>query len=290
MWRTSPRSTAGGARLAGAALAVITMVTGAIAVSAAPASAVAAPFTVNNQSASNSTSPKTIVASCPSGTRLYGVSPYLVNGLGDVTLDDVRPDAGLTSATVAAYENGSTGQAWAVGVDAICGSPTANLQRVAVTSASNSSSPKTVSATCPSGTRLYGLGAELTGAVGNVFFDDMRPSTGLTSVTIAAYENGSYGSTWNVTAYAICANPAATMTMVSSTGPTDSQSPKDERVTCPSGTHLHGVGGELTGAVGNVTMEDLQVTAALVGNDVKAYENGAYGSSWRITAYGICSS
>lgn len=290
MWRSSPRSTTGGTRLAGAALAVITMAAGAIAVSAAPASAVAAPFTVNNQSASNSSSPKTIVASCPSGSRLYGVSPYVVDGLGDVTLDDVRPNAGLTSATVTAYENGSTSQSWAVGVDAICGSPTANLQRVAATSASNSSSPKVISATCPSGTRLYGLGAELNGAVGNVFFDDMRPNTGLTSVTIAAYENGSYGSNWTVTAYAICASPAATMTRVSSTGPTDSQSPKDERVSCPSGTHIHGVGGELTGAIGNVTMEDLQVTAALTSNSVKAYENGVYSSSWRITAYGICSS
>lgn len=257
---------------------------------AAPAQAVAAPFTVQTQSATSSASPKTVTATCPTGSRLYGVSGFIVDGLGNVTLDDYTPNAGLTAATVTAYEVAAFAGNWSVGVFAICGSPTANLQRVALTSANNSTSPKSVTATCPAGTRLYGLGAELNGALGAVILDDLTPNAGLTAATLTAYERGAFAGNWSITGYAVCAAGAATMTRVANTVSSGSVSPSDASVSCPAGTKIHGVGGELNGALGNVLIEDMQVTAALVSSTSKAYETIATGANWSITAYNICSS
>jgi DNA-binding XRE family transcriptional regulator len=279
----------GGRRRAAVALAFGMAMAGALV--ATPAQAVPGLVDVTVGSANDSTSPKTVTVNCPAGTRLYGIPAELQGAFGNVTLDDVTPNAALTSATVTAYENGAYASSWRLLGRAICGSPTAGLQRVFVNSASNSTSPKTVTAACPAGTRLYGLGGQLTGAVGNVFFDDMTPSSGLTSATMTAYENGAYASNWQLTSYAICANPAATMVRITTSTVSDSNSPKSVTSTCPNGTDVHGIGGELNGAVGNVVIDGIDTLGGtLLFGDVSAYENGAYGSNWSATAYAICAS
>jgi hypothetical protein len=85
------------------------------------------------------------------------------------------------------------------------------LERVEAESASNSNSPKQVTASCPAGKVLVGTGFDIFGAKSgdspnaqtNVVMDFVIP--GSTSVTVAAYEESLTGADWSVTATAICA-------------------------------------------------------------------------------------
>jgi hypothetical protein len=83
----------------------------------------------------------------------------------------------------------------------------AGQQRIAATSPTDSASPKSVTATCPSGQRVIGTGHELANGRGQVLLDDVIPSADLTSVRVEAFEDQD-GTTnpWSVTAYAICAD------------------------------------------------------------------------------------
>jgi hypothetical protein len=69
----------------------------------------------------------------------------------------------------------------------------------------NSSSSKTVTATCPIGKRIVGAGYEVVGAVGQVVVGAIRyPST--SSVAIDAYEGpAGYNLFWKIIAHARCA-------------------------------------------------------------------------------------
>ena len=263
---------------------------------AAPAQAdsgtqVAAPVRVAATTATNSLATKSIVVSCAAGRRVYGAGGEITGGGGNVTLDDITPNVALTNVLVTAAENGAYAGNWSVTGYAICGVNTLNLQRIQFTSATNSLSPKSVFAGCPSGLRLYGLGAELNGAGGNVFFDDLTPNAGLTGATATGYENGAFAGNWNITGYAICGNPPATLVRraaVSTVG-----SPAANTATtpaCPAGTRVHGVGAELNGAFGSVVIDDLRPNAGLLTSTATGAENVAYAGNWSITSYAICSS
>ena len=94
---------------------------------------------------------------------------------------------------------------WLAAAYAICADPLPGLQRVAATSASTSAA-KSVTATCPTGKRLVGLGGDRVGGAGQVVITTMRPEPGLTKATVLAREaQGGYEANWTVSAYAICA-------------------------------------------------------------------------------------
>ncbi|HET7271871.1 MAG TPA: hypothetical protein VFI90_12375 [Rubrobacter sp.] len=91
------------------------------------------------------------------------------------------------------------------------------LQRIEVESPTNNSSPKQVSASCPTGKVLVGTGFDVFGGKSgssneftHVIMDFVIP--GSTSVTVAAYEDGALPSdaTWRVKAIAICATAGTT--------------------------------------------------------------------------------
>lgn len=254
-----------------------------------PAVQVANPVRVAVTSASNSIS-KSVTVNCPVGQRVYGAGGEINGGSGNVTLDDITPNLTLTSVFVTAAENGAFAGNWTVTGYAICGPNTLNLQRIQFTSATNSLSSKSVFAGCPTGLRLYGLGAELNGASGAVFFDDLTPNAGLTGVTVTAFENGAFAGNWSVTGFAICGNPATTMTRVVASSATNSLSLKSIFAGCPAGTRVHGVGAEIDGAIGNVVIDDLTPHPSLLGATASGFENGAFAGNWRVTAYAICAS
>lgn len=74
---------------------------------------------------------------------------------------------------------------------------------VTVNTASDSSSPKQLTATCPAGKVVIGGGAEIDGAVGPALASS-RP-IGTTQWFAFAYEVNATGGAWSVTSYAICA-------------------------------------------------------------------------------------
>ena len=116
-------------------------------------------------SATNSVN-KSATVSCPAGKKVLSASADVTPGDGDVLIDDVRPNADLQSVTVNALEDetGTTAD-WAVTAIAICAYPPPGLERVSATSPLNSQN-KSVTATCPSGKRVLGTGADLNTFVG----------------------------------------------------------------------------------------------------------------------------
>jgi hypothetical protein len=72
------------------------------------------------------------------------------------------------------------------------------------TSASDSTTTKGVTVTCNAGEKVLGGGALITNAGAAVSLEASYPDS-TTSWTATASEHDPYGSSWSVTAYAICA-------------------------------------------------------------------------------------
>ncbi|MBF9131669.1 hypothetical protein I0C86_22265 [Plantactinospora sp. S1510] len=251
---------------------------------------VAAPVRITATSASNSLASKSIVATCPAGQRVYGAGGEINGGGGNVTMDDITPSLALNNVLVTAIENGAFAGNWTVTAYAICGVNTLNLQRIQFTSVTNSVTPKSVFAGCPSGLRLYGLGAELNGSGGNVFLDDLTPNAGLTGATVTGYENGAFANNWNITGYAICGNPSANMVRrVLTSAAASPVAASATTAACPAGTRVHGVGAELNGALGAVVIDDLRPNVGLLTATATGAENGPFAGNWTVTSYAICS-
>jgi hypothetical protein len=258
--------------------------------------AVAALQRVDAESASNSSSPKSVTKTCPAGKQVTGAAGNIAGGkgIGQVVLRQVRPNAALTSVTVQAAED-QNGYAddWSLKAVAICATPPAGLERVSATSASDSLD-KSVTATCPAGKRLLGTGGELAGGGGQVALNDLIPPSGLGSVTVRALEDGD-GTTanWSVTAHAICSNPVAGRERVVATTGTDSTGDKGVGAPCPPGKQLTGVGGEIGGGGGEVVLNGLfanpNFVSELAGAGVEAREDeDGTASNWFARAFAIC--
>lgn len=243
---------------------------------------------VSNTSPTNSVG-KSVTVNCPGGTRVYGSGASINGGGGAVVLDDITPNLALTNVLVTAFEAAPFPNNWSITAYAICGAETLNLQRIHFTSATNSQN-KSVVASCPAGLRLYGTGAEIAGAFGQVLIEDVIPNPGLTSVTVNAVENGPFAGNWSVTGYAICANPSRFMARVAATSATNSVATKSATAACPFGTRVHGVGGQIDNGFGNVHLTDLQPGPFLGAATTTAQERGLFFGSWRVTSYVICAS
>jgi hypothetical protein len=72
------------------------------------------------------------------------------------------------------------------------------------TSASNSTTPKTVTASCNAGEGVLGGGGLVTNPGGSVSIVGNYPSSA-TAWTVDAIETDNYNANWSITAYAICA-------------------------------------------------------------------------------------
>ncbi|MEW2376117.1 hypothetical protein AB0883_08440 [Micromonospora sp. NPDC047812] len=170
------------------------------------------------------------------------------------------------------------------------------LVRIAVTSASNSTDFRSVTATCPVGKVLTGTGYELNGATGEAVVDDLRPNGGPaaapTAVTVGAYEAEAFAGNWSLTAYAVCANPVAGLVRVAASSASDSTDFRSVAAACPVGKVLTGTGYELNGVMGEGVVDDFRPnggpatapTSVFVG----AYEADAFAGNWSATAYAIC--
>jgi hypothetical protein len=244
---------------------------------------------VTQTSVSNSTN-KSATVSCPAGKQVTGAGGSINAAGGQVALRVARPSDALKSVTASGAEdqNGFAGN-WQVAAYAVCATPPAGLERVSVTSPTNSSN-KSATATCPGGKRLLGTGAELTGGGGEVALNDVIPGSALGNVSVQALEDGN-GTTavWSVTAIAICANPVAGRERIVAPGPSNSLSPKIAAASCPAGKQLTGVGGEVGGGGGDVIPAFLAPNASLDQAVIQAAEDedGTL-ASWSLRPIAIC--
>jgi len=276
----------------GIAAGVLLAGVGAAITGAAPAQAAVVNATT---AAAAGTVSAVAVAVCPAGEFLTGAAGGVNGGGGDVTLTDVIPDLAAQSVTVWGHSNpGAVPGAYDVVATAICapGAVPANYQLVVSPSANNGDPIKNQAVTCPAGTSLLGMGAELVGADGQAFYQRIEPNPALNAGAVTAGASGGFAGPWQLIGYGICATPPAGLvgTLVSATGPTNSASPKAQlTAACPAGALTTGVGGTVDfSATGNVLLSRIAVNAAQDTAAAGAVEDGPYLPTWNLTAHDIC--
>jgi hypothetical protein len=166
--------------------------------------------TPNDLLGTDSTDMKTSVARCPSGTSVYGVGGgvhWYPTTRGLVIDENWTPNATLTAASVTAQEDElGTTDGWRVWAQAVCADRLAGMERVGATSVGGSASSKEVTATCPAGKRVVGMGGDIRRAHGEVVITALAPTHDLTGVRVAAREDDTGSdANWYAAAYAICA-------------------------------------------------------------------------------------
>jgi hypothetical protein len=161
------------------------------------------------------------------------------------------------------------------------------LQTVSARTAATSAA-KSATVACPAGKRVIGAGGDIAGGDGQVSFDDIRPSSDLTTVTVRAAEDET-GTTelWFVEAHAVCAPAPAGLVRVTATSPASSAA-KVVTAACPSGKRALGTGAEVTGS-SQVVIDGIKPGIDLENVTVNAFEDGTgTTASWSLTAYAIC--
>ena len=270
-------SSLGVAALLGASLAAV--------LPAATAHA-AVPGLVEVQAASvNNSVGKSVTVTCPAGKLVDNAGGYVTGVVGEVVLDDVTPNAGLGSVTVTGYETDGTAANWQVHAAATCADPLPG-QVLALNSSPNNSLNKAVTVTCPTGSNVIGVGSQTSGAsLGDVIPDRITPNSGLTSVTVAAREDGTLTRNWELTAYAICAQPPPGLVRVA--GSTVNSVNKIEAVTCPPGAVALGAGAQVSGAADDAMFGSILPGAGTTAGATGVEEDPVAGP-WTLTAVGIC--
>lgn len=236
---------------------------------------------------SDSVSPKSVTASCPSPKRLVGTGAHVAGVPGQVLIERIHPVSGAVRVIAYEDENGFAGN-WSLSAYAVCADPLPGLEIVSAVSASDSSSPKGVTVGCSPGKQVVGTGAATANAPGQVRLTAVAP--GSQSVSIRAYEDESgFAGVWSVRAFAVCANPVAGQEIVSAATASDSNSPKGVTANCSPGKRVLGVGAATTGGFfsGQVAPTTLVPTGTAA--TTRAYEDETlYPGTWALRAYAIC--
>jgi hypothetical protein len=260
-----------------------------------PASPPAVAGTVQPQTGSSgwgSQASKMAFVGCPAGRRPVGVGGDLdgaVHFAGLVRLP-VRPD-GL-GVNAIAEEGVEFKKNWTVRAFAFCHVAPAQWQVVSAVTTPGSLKTRSVTATCPAGTRVLGVGGGVLAGDGEVVLDDLRIGADLSDVRVTGTEDGDgFAGQWRVQAQAICAAPQAGQQRVQATSATDSTGSKRVLVRCPLGRQAHGIGAEMTGAQGQVRIRSLHPEKYSGGRGVEVVANedlDGFSGSWSLTVYAVC--
>jgi hypothetical protein len=270
----------------------------AAAVAATPAHAVAGVVLVTANSATDSATSKSATATCPAGTVIYGGGGHLFNvPQGDqVRLSGLRPLVtllGLTGFRATATED-DTGYAgvWTVTAIAICGPVLPGWQVVWSTSPTTSNQWNSAAAHCPAGKKVISAGAEVSNGGRDVVLQIIFPDAGLDWVSTNAYEDETgYVGSWEVTAYAVCANPLLGLQRV--TGVETIEDSHVAAAECPPGYELLGLGGYAIGGApsfGELYLSDLYPVdaapwqAVMIGNE----DQTGFDDDWITISFAIC--
>lgn len=160
---------------------------------------------------------------------------------------------------------------------------------VAATPFGDSNTERTVTATCPAGTRVLGGGA-WTGYNPDVHITGMLPNAAANSVTAYARNHGPSTEDWFMAARAFCAPaPPGLIYVVDFTGG-DSSPSKSLYAWCPPGRKVLGVGGRVTAPdTSRVILTAMHPTGTGNGAEVAAVERpGGYAGNWFLHAWAVC--
>jgi hypothetical protein len=249
---------------------------------------------ISASSATDSSSVKSVTAYCPYRTRVIGTAARITDGGGQVLLEDIAPNAQLTSVTVTAHEDADGWNAnWYVTATAICGTAT-GLELVSNSQSSGVWSNLEVSVYCPNGKQYLSFGLAASGP--------LEHGTSIGAMTMLtqpyrpylALDNRSGGPVY-MTGYAICADPVPGWELVSAVSPTDSAPTGGKNMTafCPGGKHVLGSGFQINNVyAGEVNAVGLgPINPLTESNTVTALEEQAgYPNDWSVVSQAICAS
>jgi hypothetical protein len=274
--------------------AVVLAAIGSLVVVDSPASAVSGLVVITATSAeTGSQSFKGVNAVCPAGKVILGGGADIVNGGHSVQMGGIVPaPLGLPANSIWATANedaAGTSNSWYIRAWAVCGSGVTGHQIVsAIDTPPAGSTFASAFAACPAGKKVIGAGGRSAGKPSYVLdtVDIQGDLSGVYVETIAA-ESPTPGTAPVAEAFAICVDPVPGQQLVSATtGFTSSD--KSLSVTCPSGTKVHGVGGGMTGALGQAHIDQLSPNGS-TGAKIDAREdaNGNSGT-WMANLYAVC--
>jgi hypothetical protein len=167
------------------------------------------------------------------------------------------------------------------------------LQRTTKTSVSDSSTSKTVAARCPVGKRVLGGGGTVTGGRGQVVLQQLQPVQTATDdrFVVGAREDGTgYAGNWQLTAYALCANPPPGYSILpSGSGSPSSNSPQNTLSFC-IGQTLVGFGGSINGGAGQVHLTSLARDANGFATIAAQEDADGFDGAWIAFVYAVCAS
>jgi hypothetical protein len=267
------------------------LTTAAALVAATPAQAVPGLQQITVTSANNSQSVKSGTATCPAGTVVLDGGAFIFgNAGGQVRLSGLRQVVtifGTGFQATATEDSTGFGGNWRLSTYAVCAPMPAGWQQVWTTSATNSQSWRSSVVTCPTGKKVIGAGAVVNNGYTGVELHTIYPTPDLDAVIAQAYEvEGGHGSSWSLTAYAICANPLPGLVRVVG----DALAPEvPAGATCPGITRLHGLGGLINAAPGEVFLTAMYPAANLTSTTtIGAEDQNGTPVAWAPVAYAIC--
>jgi hypothetical protein len=282
-----------------------------VAVAAAPR--VTGLVEANVRSATDSRSPKTVVAHCSEGKQILGGAGY-VDGAGDhdstMILTAMRPTGddsvyGHGYAVTAAETPPGGDQTWAVRATAWCADPLPGHHIVMKSTQSSSPPMQEAVAPCPAGQRVLGTGANIDPVFVGVGYRNIGlqmvrafgPGTnGVQAVRAQASElPAGYDHNWRLDAFAVCAaTPDGYKVNTAVSELHDSYDQKHADVGCPSRRLVNHSAAVDTftspgwGAPGNITLLYTGVTLSTGTRDATAWENTPTSVNWVVEAQAIC--
>ena len=253
--------------------AVALLLGGVQVVTSAPAAAApgpAGPLRIASTSAANSIN-KTQTATCPAGRKVLGGAGRIDGAAaGEVGLVTAMPTANGSGYTVSAAEdaNGTAGT-WSLTAIAFCAPAPAGLQYLSYNFGAGSTKSRWSSITCPKGKKVLGAGA---------------------TITATAYEDeAGTPATWSITATATCVSAVQGLAIEqAATAQSSDVSIASATLTCPTGTSLYGVAGEIVGGNGEVLLRQLDATPASEARVRAAEDATGTANLWSVHSYGIC--
>ena len=229
---------------------------------------------------------KSVTATCPAGKRVLGTGADINAGNGQVGIDDMTPNAGLTAVTVQALEdqNGQAGP-WNVVAYAICANAISGLERASANSALNSNPEKTVEVFCPAGKNTVGTGSDINAGTGQVQQTQVRANTARSVDMTAREDEDAFAGPWSITAFAICADAATR----GGGGPIASSSDKFLPGACAlNGLHVTGVGAEISGAFGQAGVHGFGLQPPDIMSVQATEDQTGTPNIWSLRSYAVC--
>lgn len=243
-------------------------------------------------SAPGSTTEKSQTVNCPKGRKVLGGAGRIDGApTGEVGLTFSSPVNGGAGFTVSAAEDANgTSANWTVTAIAFCSAEPAGLQYAQHTFAAGSTKSRWSSVTCPKGKKVIGAGARVSGAKGRVMLTGMVPSEDGRTITATAYEDeAGTDANWSVTALATCVKPTKDLEIVQAGSIQSSDvSIAAAPLTCPEGTRLHGVAGEVAGGNGEVRLRALDDDGDDTAIARAAEDQTGTERMWSVRTFGIC--